>query len=65
MTLTFDKIQPRPSTARKSVAFTEEKLVVAADGSVTMVASDETKDTAVSHATRTSFIAPYSVAFPP
>ncbi|VBB75040.1 Putative eukaryotic translation initiation factor 2 subunit beta [Podospora comata] len=37
--------------SRKSVAFTDEKLVVDADGSVTMVASpnDDTKETAMSH----------------
>ncbi|KAM0429374.1 hypothetical protein ACHAPT_006592 [Fusarium lateritium] len=36
--------------ARKSVAFTDEQVVVDADGSVTMVnATDETKDTAQSH----------------
>jgi translation initiation factor 2 subunit 2 len=42
-------IQRRAS--RKSVAFTEEKLVVDADGSVTMIATpnDDTKDTAMSH----------------
>ncbi|KAK3325216.1 domain found in IF2B/IF5-domain-containing protein [Apodospora peruviana] len=42
-------------TSRKSVAFTEEKLVVDADGSVTMIATptDETKETAMSHTPRT------------
>ncbi|KAK2070234.1 hypothetical protein P8C59_004746 [Phyllachora maydis] len=37
--------------SRKSVAFTEEKLIVDADGSVTMVASptDDLKETAMSH----------------
>ncbi|KAI8669206.1 EIF2B-5 domain-containing protein [Fusarium keratoplasticum] len=36
--------------SRKSVAFTDEQVVVDADGSVTMVnATDETKDTAQSH----------------
>ncbi|KAL2261328.1 hypothetical protein VTK26DRAFT_4400 [Humicola hyalothermophila] len=42
-------VQRRAS--RKSVAFTDEKLVVDADGSVTMVATpnDDTKDTAMSH----------------
>jgi translation initiation factor 2 subunit 2 len=42
-------VQRRAS--RKSVAFTEEKLVVDADGSVTMIATpnDDTKDTAMSH----------------
>ncbi|KAL2131824.1 hypothetical protein VTI74DRAFT_4568 [Chaetomium olivicolor] len=42
-------IQRRAS--RKSVAFTDEKLVVDADGSVTMIATpnDDTKDTAMSH----------------
>ncbi|KAK4104222.1 hypothetical protein N658DRAFT_504986 [Parathielavia hyrcaniae] len=42
-------VQRRAS--RKSVAFTEEKLVVDADGSVTMVATpnDDTRDTAMSH----------------
>ncbi|KAH7632633.1 domain found in IF2B/IF5-domain-containing protein [Sordaria sp. MPI-SDFR-AT-0083] len=46
-------VQRRPS--RKSVAFTDEKLVVDADGSVTMVASptDEIKETAQSHSART------------
>ena len=40
--------------ARKSVAFTEEKLVVDADGSVSMVASpNDDKDTAMSHAPST------------
>jgi translation initiation factor 2 subunit 2 len=41
--------------SRKSVAFTDEKLVVAADGSVTKIASpiDDTKDTAMSHTPRT------------
>ncbi|KAK4179325.1 putative eukaryotic translation initiation factor 2 subunit beta [Triangularia setosa] len=41
--------------SRKSVAFTDEKLVVDADGSVTMVASpnDDTKETAMSHTPRT------------
>ncbi|KAK4241645.1 putative eukaryotic translation initiation factor 2 subunit beta [Achaetomium macrosporum] len=41
--------------SRKSVAFTEEKLVVDADGSVTVMATpnDDTKDTAVSHTPRT------------
>jgi translation initiation factor 2 subunit 2 len=43
----------RPS--RKSVAFTEEKLVVDPDGSTKMVASsnDDAKDTAMSHTSRT------------
>ncbi|KAK3898534.1 domain found in IF2B/IF5-domain-containing protein [Staphylotrichum tortipilum] len=42
-------IQRRAS--RKSVAFTEEKLVVDADGSVTMISTpnDDSKDTAMSH----------------
>ncbi|KAK4153213.1 putative eukaryotic translation initiation factor 2 subunit beta [Chaetomidium leptoderma] len=46
-------IQRRAS--RKSVAFTDEKLVVDADGSVTMIATqnDDTKDTAMSHTPRT------------
>ena len=46
-------IQRRAS--RKSVAFTEEKLVVDADGSVTMIATDndDSKDTAMSHTPRT------------
>ncbi|KAK4038272.1 putative eukaryotic translation initiation factor 2 subunit beta [Parachaetomium inaequale] len=50
---TEEPIQRRPS--RKSVAFTEEKLVVDADGSVTMIATDndDTKDTAMSHTPRT------------
>ncbi|KXX82809.1 putative eukaryotic translation initiation factor 2 subunit beta [Madurella mycetomatis] len=41
--------------SRKSVAFTEEKLVVDADGSVTMIATpnDDTKETAMSHTPRT------------
>jgi len=40
--------------SRKSVAFTDEKLVVDADGSVSMVNTpDEAKDTAESHAPRT------------
>ncbi|KAH7266437.1 domain found in IF2B/IF5-domain-containing protein [Fusarium solani] len=40
--------------SRKSVAFTDEQVVVDADGSVTMVnATDETKDTAQSHTPRT------------
>lgn len=40
--------------ARKSVAFTDEQVVVDADGSVTMVnATDENKDTAQSHTPRT------------
>ncbi|CCC08875.1 hypothetical protein SMACR_07512 [Sordaria macrospora] len=47
-------VQRRPS--RKSVAFTDEKLVVDADGSVTMVASptDEIKETAQSHSAPTT-----------
>ncbi|KAK4201613.1 putative eukaryotic translation initiation factor 2 subunit beta [Triangularia verruculosa] len=40
--------------SRKSVAFTDEKLVVDADGSVTMVASpNDDKETAMSHTPRT------------
>ncbi|KAK0638832.1 domain found in IF2B/IF5-domain-containing protein [Cercophora newfieldiana] len=41
--------------SRKSVAFTDEKLVVDADGNVTIMASpdDDTKGTAVSHTPRT------------
>lgn len=40
--------------SRKSVAFTDEQVVVDADGSVTMVnATDEPKDTAQSHTPRT------------
>ncbi|KAL6865997.1 translation initiation factor eIF-2 beta subunit [Amphichorda felina] len=40
--------------SRKSVAFTDEQLVVDADGSVSvMSAPDETKDTALSHTPRT------------
>lgn len=40
--------------SRKSVAFTDEQLVVDADGSVTMVNTpEETKDSAESHAPRT------------
>ncbi|KAM5352358.1 hypothetical protein ACJ41O_005081 [Fusarium nematophilum] len=35
--------------SRKSVAFTDEQVVVDADGSVTMVNTDETKETAQSH----------------
>jgi len=48
--------QSRHSAARKSVAFTDEKIVVSADGSVTMVASpsdEAVKETAQSHASRT------------
>lgn len=46
-------IQRRAS--RKSVAFTDEKLVVDADGNVTVMASpnDDTRDTAMSHTSRT------------
>ncbi|KAK4144309.1 putative eukaryotic translation initiation factor 2 subunit beta [Dichotomopilus funicola] len=46
-------IQRRPS--RKSVAFTEEKVVVDADGSVTLVPTpiDDNKDSAMSHTPRT------------
>ncbi|EAQ92324.1 hypothetical protein CHGG_00559 [Chaetomium globosum CBS 148.51] len=53
MTTEEPTIQRRAS--RKSVAFTEEKLVVDADGSVTMIATpnDDTKDTAMSHTPRT------------
>ncbi|KAL2017978.1 hypothetical protein VTK56DRAFT_1358 [Thermocarpiscus australiensis] len=41
--------------SRKSVAFTDEKVVVDADGSVTMIATpnDDTKETAMSHTPRT------------
>ncbi|KAL2157102.1 hypothetical protein VTH06DRAFT_7017 [Thermothelomyces fergusii] len=41
----------RRASSRKSVAFTDEQLVVDADGSVTMVStpSDENKETALSH----------------
>ena len=47
------KSQRRAS--RKSVAFTDEKLVVDADGSVTVMSSpnDDTKETAMSHTPRT------------
>ncbi|KAK3944956.1 hypothetical protein QBC46DRAFT_372381 [Diplogelasinospora grovesii] len=45
---------PQRRASRKSVQFTDEKLVVDADGSVTMVASnDDTKETAMSHTPRT------------
>ncbi|KAK4131154.1 hypothetical protein BT67DRAFT_427985 [Trichocladium antarcticum] len=46
-------IQRRAS--RKSVAFTDEKLVVDTDGNVTMIATqdDDTRDTAMSHTPRT------------
>ncbi|KAK0719575.1 domain found in IF2B/IF5-domain-containing protein, partial [Lasiosphaeris hirsuta] len=42
-------------TSRKSVAFTDERLVVDADGNVTMSASpnDDTRETAMSHTPRT------------
>jgi translation initiation factor 2 subunit 2 len=48
-----EPVQRRAS--RKSVAFTDEKLVVDADGNVTVMASpdDDTKGTAVSHTPRT------------
>ncbi|KAM7200152.1 hypothetical protein V8F33_004085 [Rhypophila sp. PSN 637] len=47
--------EPQRRASRKSVAFTEEKIVVDADGSVTMIATptDETKETAMSHTPRT------------
>ncbi|KAK0741227.1 domain found in IF2B/IF5-domain-containing protein [Schizothecium vesticola] len=43
-------------TSRKSVAFTDEKLVVDADGTVTIMASedDQHKDTAMSHTSPTT-----------
>ncbi|CAM1500897.1 Fc.00g100590.m01.CDS01 [Cosmosporella sp. VM-42] len=45
---------PPKRQARKSVAFTDEQVVVDADGSVTMVNStDESKETAQSHTPRT------------
>lgn len=50
-------MQTQPPTerrSRKSVAFTDEQIVVDADGSVTMVnATDDTKETAQSHTPRT------------
>ncbi|KAJ2901705.1 hypothetical protein MKZ38_001515 [Zalerion maritima] len=47
---------PRERKARKSVAFTDEQIVVDADGSVTMAATPDDKDataTALSHTPRT------------
>ncbi|KAF5025199.1 hypothetical protein F66182_2665 [Fusarium sp. NRRL 66182] len=45
---------PTERKSRKSVAFTDEQVVVDADGSVTMVnATDEPKDSAQSHTPRT------------
>ncbi|KAL1869190.1 hypothetical protein VTK73DRAFT_3326 [Phialemonium thermophilum] len=51
--LTMEENQRRKS--RRSVAFTEEKIVVDADGNVTMVAEpiDDSKETAQSHTPRT------------
>ncbi|AEO62295.1 uncharacterized protein THITE_153800 [Thermothielavioides terrestris NRRL 8126] len=45
----------RRASSRKSVTFTDERVVVDADGSVTMVATpnDDTKETAMSHTPRT------------
>ncbi|KAK5661536.1 hypothetical protein OQA88_11440 [Cercophora sp. LCS_1] len=50
-----EEVKTQKRASRKSVAFTDEKLVVDADGSVTIMASpnDETKGTAVSHTPRT------------
>ncbi len=50
------KFQISDRQARKSVQFTDSKLVVDADGSVSMVNSpfDDSKDTAVSHTPRTA-----------
>ncbi|KAL6856482.1 domain found in IF2B/IF5 domain-containing protein [Trichoderma novae-zelandiae] len=46
--------QPERKTARKSVAFTDEQLVVETDGSITiMSAAEEPKETAQSHTPRT------------
>ncbi|KAK4164834.1 domain found in IF2B/IF5-domain-containing protein [Cladorrhinum sp. PSN259] len=45
--------EPTKRTSRKSVAFTEEQIVVDADGSVTMVASNNDETTAMSHTPRT------------
>ncbi|KAF7547109.1 hypothetical protein G7Z17_g7967 [Cylindrodendrum hubeiense] len=46
--------QPRERKSRKSVTFTDEQIVVDADGSVTMVnATDDPKETAQSHTPRT------------
>ncbi|KAH7149504.1 domain found in IF2B/IF5-domain-containing protein [Dactylonectria estremocensis] len=45
---------PRERKSRKSVTFTDEQIVVDADGSVTMVnATDDPKETAQSHTPRT------------
>jgi translation initiation factor 2 subunit 2 len=45
---------PRERKARKSVAFTDEQVIVDADGSVTMVAAtDDSHPTALSHTPRT------------
>ncbi|KAK3986332.1 domain found in IF2B/IF5-domain-containing protein [Cladorrhinum sp. PSN332] len=45
--------EPTKRPSRKSVAFTEEQIVVDADGSVTMVASNNDETTAMSHTPRT------------
>lgn len=46
-----EKPEVQRRTSRKSVAFTDERLVVDADGNVTMIASpnDDTRETAMSH----------------
>lgn len=51
----LQEVKTQKRASRKSVAFTDEKLVVDADGSVTIMSSpdDETKGTAVSHTPRT------------
>ncbi|KAK4657696.1 translation initiation factor eIF-2 beta subunit [Podospora pseudocomata] len=53
--MSTEELSLQRRASRKSVAFTDEKLVVDADGSVTMVASpnDDTKETAMSHTPRT------------
>ncbi|KAK3360251.1 domain found in IF2B/IF5-domain-containing protein [Lasiosphaeria hispida] len=50
-----EKPEVQRRTSRKSVAFTDERLVVDADGNVTMIASpnDDTRETAMSHTPRT------------
>ena len=50
----FAQAQPVQRKSRKSVAFTDEQLVVDADGSVTIMnATDESRETAQSHTSRT------------
>ncbi|PKS05830.1 hypothetical protein jhhlp_007659 [Lomentospora prolificans] len=50
----LDTLQPTERKSRKSVTFTREQLVVDADGSVTLVdATDDAKETAMSHTPRT------------